>query len=54
MLNHSELFAIMSVLVLLLKIMRQFEGLYEKKQFYLVQKGEVGWLSAYVNENIEK
>jgi hypothetical protein len=39
---------------LLLKIMRQFEGVYEKKQFYLVKNGQVGWISAYVNENIEK
>ena len=39
---------------LLLKIMRQFEGVYEKKQFYLVKNGQVGWISAYVNESIEK
>lgn len=37
---------------LLLKIMRQFEGIYEKKQFYLVKNGQVGWISAYVNESI--
>ncbi|MGG9970718.1 hypothetical protein ACQ33O_02895 [Ferruginibacter sp. SUN002] len=37
---------------LLLKIMRQFEGIYEKKQFYLVKNGQVGWISAYVDENI--
>jgi hypothetical protein len=37
---------------LLLKIMRQFEGLYEKKQFYLVKSGQVGWISAYVDQNI--
>ncbi len=35
---------------LLLKIMRQFEGVYEKKQFYLVKNGQVGWVSAYVDE----
>jgi len=35
---------------LLLKIMRQFEGVYEKKQFYLVKNGQVGWISAYVDE----
>ncbi len=35
---------------LLLKIMRQFEGMYEKKQFYLVKNGQVGWVSAYVDE----
>ncbi|UEG50665.1 hypothetical protein LK994_04160 [Ferruginibacter lapsinanis] len=37
---------------LLLKIMRQFEGIYEKKQFYLVKNGQVGWISAYVDESI--
>lgn len=39
---------------LLLKIMRQFEGVYEKKQFFLVKNGQVGWVSAYVDENISK
>lgn len=39
---------------LLLKIMRQFAGIHEKKQFYLVKNGQVGWISAYVNRNIEK
>jgi hypothetical protein len=34
---------------LLLKIMRQFSGVYEKKQFYLVKNGQVGWISAYVD-----
>ena len=37
---------------LLLKIMRQFEGIYEKKQFYLVKNGQVGWVSAYVDQSI--
>jgi hypothetical protein len=37
---------------LLLKIMRQFEGIYEKKLFYLVKNGQVGWVSAYVNQSI--
>ncbi len=37
---------------LLLKIMRQFEGVYEKKQFYLVKNGQVGWVSAYVDQTI--
>jgi hypothetical protein len=36
---------------LLLNIMRQFEGVYEKKQFYLVKNGQVGWISAYVDES---
>lgn len=39
---------------LLLSIMRQFEGVYEKKQFYLVKNGQVGWVSAYVNQQISK
>jgi len=39
---------------LLLKIMRQFAGIHEKKQFYLVKNGQVGWISAYVNQNIGK
>ncbi|CAN5759686.1 exopolyphosphatase [soil metagenome] len=39
---------------LLLKIMRQFEGIYEKKQFYLVKNGQVGWISAYVDQSINK
>lgn len=37
---------------LLLKIMRQFEGIYEKKNFYLVKNGQVGWISAYVRQKI--
>jgi hypothetical protein len=37
---------------LLLKIMRQFEGIYEKKQFYLVKNGQVGWISAYVDQQV--
>lgn len=39
---------------LLLKIMRQFEGIYEKKQFYLVKNGQVGWISAYVNQEVAR
>ncbi len=39
---------------LLLKIMRQFEGVYEKKQFYLVKSGQVGWISAFVDQHIKK
>ena len=39
---------------LLLKIMRQFEGLYDKKEFFLVKNGQVGWISAYVDETINK
>ncbi len=39
---------------LLLKIMRQFEGIYEKKQFFLVKNGQVGWISAYVDQHSAK
>ncbi|MBS1741665.1 MAG: hypothetical protein JST81_01410 [Bacteroidetes bacterium] len=39
---------------LLLKIMRQFEGVWEKKQFFLVKNGQVGWISAYVNQSVSK
>jgi hypothetical protein len=44
--------ALMAGTGLLLKIMRQFEGVYEKKQFYLVKNGQVGWISAYVDEAV--
>jgi len=37
---------------LLLKIMRQFEGVYEKKQFFMVKNGQVGWISAYVSQKL--
>ena len=47
MFDHKSLVAGVG---LLLKIMRQFEGVYEKKQFYLVKNGQVGWISAYVDE----
>lgn len=36
---------------LLMKIMRQFASIYETKQFYLVKNGQVGWISAYVDQN---
>jgi hypothetical protein len=39
---------------LLLKIMRQFQSIYEGKQFYLVKNGQVGWISAYVDQNVSK
>lgn len=44
--------ALMSGTGLLLRIMRQFEGVYEQKQFYLVKNGQVGWISAYVDQQI--
>ena len=37
---------------LLLKIMRQFASIYESKEFYLVKNGQVGWISAYVDKNV--
>lgn len=36
---------------LLLKIMRQFSSAFETKAFFLVKNGQVGWVSAYVEEN---
>jgi hypothetical protein len=39
---------------LMLKIMRQFDGVVERKKFYLVKNGAVGWISAYVNLHAEK
>jgi hypothetical protein len=36
---------------LLLKIMRQFDGVYERKKFFLVKNGSVGWISAFVNKS---
>ncbi|MBS1918630.1 MAG: hypothetical protein JST17_00090 [Bacteroidetes bacterium] len=37
---------------LLIKIMRQFVSVYETKQFFLIKNGQVGWISAYVDENV--
>ena len=39
---------------LLLKIMRQFQSVNERKNFYLVKNGSVGWISAFVNQNSPK
>ena len=39
---------------LLLKIMRQFASIYETKEFYLVKNGQVGWISAYVDQAMPK
>jgi hypothetical protein len=44
--------ALMSGTGLLLKVMRQFESVYERKQFFLVKNGQVGWISAYVNQSV--
>lgn len=46
--------ALMAGTSLLLKIMRQFEGIYERKQFFLIKNGQVGWISAYVDQNVIK
>ena len=37
---------------LLLKIMRQFKSVYESKGFFFVKNGQVGWVSAYVNQTM--
>jgi hypothetical protein len=44
--------SLMSGSGLLLKIMRQFASIYETKQFYLVKNGQVGWISAYVDQSL--
>ena len=44
--------ALMAGTGLLLNIVRQFEGTQEKKNFFLVKNGQVGWISAYVDQNI--
>jgi hypothetical protein len=46
--------ALMAGTGLLLKIVRQFEGTQDKKQFFLVKNGQVGWISAYVNQAVNK
>lgn len=46
--------SLMSGTGLLLKIMRQFTSIYETKQFYLVKNGQVGWISAYVDQSVAK
>jgi hypothetical protein len=33
--------------------MRQFQSVFEAKQFYLVKNGQVGWVSAYVDQSIK-
>lgn len=39
---------------LLLKIMRQFKSVYESKGFFFVKNGQVGWVSAYVDQTVQK
>jgi hypothetical protein len=45
--------ALMAGTGLLLKIMRQFSTAFETKAFYLVKNGQVGWVSAYVDDNMD-
>lgn len=45
--------AMMAGTGLLLKVMRQFSSVYESKGFYLVKNGQVGWISAYVDEAVD-
>lgn len=42
--------SLMAGMGLLLKIMRQFKGVQEGKEFYLVKNGQVGWITAFVNQ----
>jgi hypothetical protein len=49
-----DLKALLAGTGLLLKIVRQFEGTQEKKQFFLVKNGQVGWISAYVKQENTK
>ena len=42
--------SLMAGVGLLLKIMRQFKGVQEGKEFYLVKNGQVGWITAFVNQ----
>ncbi len=44
--------ALMAGTALLINIVRQFEGTWEKKQFFLVKNGQVAWISAYVNQTV--
>lgn len=39
---------------LLLRIMRQFASAFDTKAFYLVKNGQVGWVSAYVDQTISR
>ena len=39
---------------LLMRIMRQFASAFESKNFFLVKNGQVGWVSAYVDQAVSK
>jgi len=45
--------SLMAGTALLLKIMRQFKSVNETKQFYLIKNGQVGWVSAYVDQTVK-
>ncbi len=45
--------SLMAGSALLLRIMRQFKSVNEAKQFYLIKNGQVGWVSAYVDNAVE-
>lgn len=45
--------SMMAGTALLLRIMRQFKSVNEAKQFYLIKNGNVGWVSAYVDEAVD-
>ncbi|MEJ8819289.1 hypothetical protein [Lacibacter sp. H407] len=45
--------SLMAGTALLLRIMRQFKSVNEAKQFYLIKNGNVGWVSAYVDEAVD-
>jgi hypothetical protein len=44
--------SLMAGTALLVRLMRQFASVYESKEFYLIKNGQVGWVSAYVDQNI--
>lgn len=46
--------ALMAGTGLLLKIMRQFKSVYESKGFFLIKNGQVGWVSAYVDQTVSR
>lgn len=46
--------SLMAGTALLLKIMRQFSPVTVTKQFYLIKNGQVGWVSAYVDQSVSR
>jgi hypothetical protein len=45
--------SLMAGTAILLRIMRQFKSVTETKQFYLIKNGQVGWVSAYVDQLVD-